>query len=126
MTNHTIYTGAGKSITLSQFPPEAWTSLSGQGADSSELMKLYGLVATLYRGVEIRANGVASMPYQIKTRGGDAIYTSDEDDKVPDGLPWLGLFSDLLARTEAASVLGGRAYWERQGNVLNSKTAAIR
>ncbi len=120
MNENILFTGTGKGVPLNQLPPEAWQTTGG--TDTSGLAKRYATVATLYRGVEIRAQAVATMPYDILGSDGKVVYESESGEKFPAGLEFMTDFPDLLARTEAAVSLEGGAYWEKQRNQVRTRS----
>lgn len=68
--------GGVKSIPLSAFPPEAWTTLGGDGDnEDSSIAALYERVVWLHRGVEVKVNALTGMPFSVhrKNEGGDEI-----------------------------------------------------
>jgi hypothetical protein len=97
-----------KSIALEQYPDSAWKWLSGRpdSADETSPKRYFRAVPWLYRGVTLRADAVASMPFSI-LRGETEIDTSDDyQNKVgflpnPQALLWL---------IEAALTLEPQAY----------------
>lgn len=110
-----VMTDGRKAIQVSDLPANAWTIVRGS-ADEGDLDKLYATVSWLYRAVEIRALAVSGMPFDVK-RGDEVIYQYDGaagEEPPPDDLAWLADLPALLQRTEAATVLGGRAYWEKR------------
>ena len=80
--------------------------------DAPEAVDLFRAVPWLYRGVDMRANAVAAMPFAIM-RGETEIDTSEDyQNKVgwlPD--PWR-----LLYLTEASLTVFSRAYWWNERN----------
>ena len=118
-----FYTADKKGVRLEDLPPEAWTILSG-GSQSQAIDKLYATVSWLYRCVELRANGVMTMPFAVK-RGRDIVAEYDgvtfDDDLADGGLVFLPKLPRLLAMVEAAATLSGAAYLERRTNVIGSR-----
>ena len=118
-TTDTRFFDGTKSISLSQLPPEAWTILGGE-ADAQNV-QYYAAVPFLYRGIEIRANTLAGLPFTLN-RGETVIWSHDADD-VPSDMPWLAYLPELLWQTEAALCLGAQAYWykerARRGKLLD-------
>lgn len=119
-----VFYDGRKAVRLSDLPEEAWTIVRGGSTD--EVDKLFATVAWLYRGVQLRANAVGSMPFAVLSdRGGDEVYKFDgvtAETAPPDDLEWLDDLPELLQRVEAAVTLGGRAYWERRANLLGTRT----
>jgi hypothetical protein len=101
-------TDGTKSIALEQYPDSAWKWLSGKpdSADETSPKRYFRAVPWLYRGVTLRADAVASMPFSI-LRGETEVDTSDDyQNKVgflpnPQALLWL---------VEAALTLEPQAY----------------
>ncbi len=92
---------------LSDLPEEAWTYLSGQGGQG-DLAEYYKSVPYLFRGVDLRANAVASMPFSIyNNRTGEEIDNSDDYQNE------VGFWPDpvrTLGQIEAALVIWNCAY----------------
>ncbi len=82
-----LNTGAIKSIDLPQYPDEAWNWLSG-GPDAMVpgLRDYYKAIPFLFRGVDMRANRVSSMPFGI-FRGETEIDSSADYQNVVKFLP---------------------------------------
>lgn len=105
---------AHKSIPLSAFPAEAWHSLmEGIGAASDDdLLKLYERVAWFRRGVDVRAEAVANLPWAFRRM--------NSEDELDEGqLPPFAFEVDmdnLLNVIEAWLVLYGAAYLFRGVN----------
>lgn len=118
-----FYTADKKGVRLEDYPPEAWTILGG-GNQAQAIDKLYATVSWLYRCVELRANGVMTMPFAIK-RGKDIVAEYDgvtfDDDLGDSGLVFLPRLPRFLAMVEAASTLSGAAYLERRANITGSR-----
>jgi hypothetical protein len=107
-----------KGVRLDDLPPEAWNVVVGPTEDT-DLVKLYSRVAWLWRGVQLRANGVASMPFEIRNSAG-VVYDSTKDKLPPAGLEWVRRLPVYNAKVEAAATLRGAAYFERRQNVMGS------
>lgn len=118
-----FYRADKKGVRLEDLSPEAWTILGG-GNQSQAIDKLYATVSWLYRCVELRANGVMTMPFAVK-RGRDIVAEYDgvtfDDELADSGLVFLPKLPRLLAMVEAAATLSGAAYFERRTNVLGSR-----
>lgn len=83
-------------------------------ADSdNDPASLFRGVAWLYRGVQIRAHAVASMPFHIVSKAGDEWDISDD---YQNKLGWLPNPRRLFYLTEAALTCYGTAYWWREAN----------
>ena len=64
--NKHIYFDGTKSITLDQYPDEAWTWLTGQpDSGQSGIKEYFKAVPWLFRGVNLRADAVSTMPFTI-------------------------------------------------------------
>jgi HK97 family phage portal protein len=87
--NKHIYFDGKKSIELSQYPDEAWTWLTGQPDEGKSGIKEYfKAVPWLFRGVNLRANAVSKMPFNIYRGDGDEeIDTGDKYENVVKFLP---------------------------------------
>ena len=94
-----------KAITIDDLPEAAWQYLAG-GAQGSDLKTYYQKVPWLFRGVDIRANAVASMPFAIY-KGEDQVDSSEDYQNALRVLPNPGVFFGLI---EAALVMWGYAY----------------
>lgn len=113
--NKTLYFDGTKSIPLSQLPAEAWTYLSG-GESANALREAYQQVPWLFRGVELRAQSVASLPFVV-LRG------NDEIDSSKDWQNEVGFLADpyaLLYQIEASLTLKNRAYLFREYNRMRT------
>ena len=105
-----LYDGHRKT-NINNLPEEAWEYLRGEGQDSG-LKELQKKVPWLYRGMNIRANSVASIPFSIYK--GEAEWDTSEDwqnkiDILPD--PW-----KLLRKLEMAMVLFNYGYLHQPSN----------
>jgi len=110
------YDGQTKTLSVSNFPEEAWTTIHGANTDNSDLAGLYRRVSWLFRGVDLRIKGVAGMPFAIY-RGKREIDTSaDYQNKVG----WLKHPRQLFGQAEAALTIWGNGYFERRQNLLGS------
>lgn len=106
-----------KSISINDLPEEAWTYLSGQSEQSEDLQKHYQSVPWLFRGVDIRANAVLSMPFSIY-KGDTEIDNSNDYQNVIGFLPNPGALFGLV---EAALVIWGYAYAFKARNAFMTK-----
>lgn len=105
-----LYDGHRKT-NINNLPEEAWEYLRGEGEDSG-LKLLQKKVPWLYRGLEYRANGVASVPFAIYK--GDAEFDTSEDwqnkiEIMPD--PWT-----LLRKLEKSMTLFNYGYLAQPKN----------
>jgi len=95
---------------------EGWTILSGDD-NTTPLKDYFKLIPTLSRAVNLRANAVASMPFEI-VRGKTEYDTSaDWQNKVM----FMSNPSTILALIEAALVVAGRAYLFRDKSRAGTK-----
>lgn len=102
----TLFDGT-KSIDLPQYPDEAWTWLSGKpGGDAPGLQSYYKAIPFLFRGVDMRANRVSSMPFGI-FRGETEI---DNSADYQNAVGFLPNPKRLFALIEMSLVLLGKAY----------------
>lgn len=126
MSKNIMFYDGMKAVRLDDLPDEAWTYVLGGDGSQEDVDKLFATVAWMYRAVTLRAQAVATMPFEIVPElGADPVYEFDgvtAKDAPPDKLTWVEDLPELLLQTEAASVLGGRAYWERRPNLLQSRT----
>lgn len=100
-----------KTLRVSDFPEDAWVVLGGDGAGTDrELAELYEAVDYLYRGITIRAQKLASVPFVITRPNGEAFYDSEERKEPPTGFEWLAKLPVMLEMIEASVSLTGRAY----------------
>jgi hypothetical protein len=100
-----------KALRVSDFPEDAWIVLgsTGTGTDK-ELDELYESVDYLYRGITLRAQKLASVPWVVTRKGGADFYDSESEQPPPVGFEWLLDLPLVLEKIEAAVCLGGRAY----------------
>lgn len=105
-----------KGVRLEDLPEEAWRIVVGEGGQDGAA-RLFGVVAWLYRCVDIRALAVANMPWEV-LRGETVVMTNEDD--APEQMAWIDNLPDLLYRTEAALAMTGRAYWFRERNLLRT------
>jgi hypothetical protein len=68
---------ATKSIEFPQYPDSAWTWLSGKPADANSPESYFRAVPWLYRGVTIRADALAALPFKLFK--GEAEFDTSED-----------------------------------------------
>jgi HK97 family phage portal protein len=102
----TLFDGT-KSIDLPQYPDEAWTWLSGKpDGDAPGLQSYYKAIPFLFRGVDMRANRVSSMPFGI-FRGETEI---DNSADYQNAVGFLPNPKRLFALIEMSLVLLGKAY----------------
>lgn len=123
----TIRQTAGKAIAVDQFPPEAWTMLTGRNTtgDAGEVEKLWKAVPWLNRSIVLLANSMAGLPFVIVNERDEEI-DSSADYQNTIGL-WPDPFRDLWLM-EAALSLFGASYWlkEQRGRGRVTVPAGIR
>ncbi len=108
----TLFFDGTKSIPLSALPAEAWTYVTGGGA-GNDLSEAYKQVPWLFRGVELRAQSVASLPFGIFN--GDTEIDSSKD--WQNAVNFLADPQALLYQIEASLALKNRAYLFRAYNL---------
>ena len=103
-----------KAVRIDDLPPSAWNWFTPHlNTDTDDIEDKYAAVPWLWRGVHLRANAVASMPFAIVDSAGMEYDTSDDyQNKLgflpdPEGLFWL---------IEAAVTLLGKSYVFREQN----------
>jgi len=101
-----------KTVRLEDLPPEAWRVITGTDINVDSLKKLYTAVPWLFRGIDIRANAMAKVPFSI-SKGENVIDTSTDYKNVV-GF-WPKPF-ETLSLIEASLTLTGRAYLLKAGN----------
>lgn len=115
-TQHSIFTGAGKSIPLNALPEAAWEVINGKAhgddndMDERELRKS---VATLRRCLDIRADSVSSVPWVVTDESDNELWTS-EDPLPPPDLAWADDLNSLLNLTELSLCIHSEAFWHIQ------------
>jgi len=96
--------GAKKAIALNdldRFFPSLFP-----GTSQRTVLALYRLVAWIYRCIQLRANGVMSVPWKLSRRGNEDSEVELQNTPFPD-VDW----ERLWWRTEAARLIWGAAYW---------------
>jgi len=116
-TRHQLFDGT-KATRLEDLPPEAWQVIKGEYG-RSDIAKVWAAVAWLYRCVDIRAQTVATLPFEVR-RGEEVVWSHEEPDP-PDSLPWGDRLTNLLWQTETATVLEGKAYWFKESNLTGTQ-----
>jgi|GEM_PF-1291138 len=104
-----------KSVPLESLPESAWTTHGD--TDDTDLEKTAASVAFLNRAIEIRANSLVGMPWEITPVADDAeaVWTSEDEDAPPQ-LSFLSNLPMLLWQTEASWCLKSQAFWHRERN----------
>lgn len=86
--------------------------------DDTDPATLFRAVPWLYRGVQLRANAVAAMPFAVM-RGETEVDSSDD---YQNALGWLPNPRRLFYMTEAALCCFGTGYWWRERNRVMTKS----
>jgi hypothetical protein len=93
-------------IRMEDLPEDAWEYITG-GSDSNEIRKFWEMIPWLHRGVEMAADAVSGMPWQILS--GENVVEESEGYQG-EQFPWLGNPFNLLWQLESAMLLVNRAY----------------
>ena len=109
-----MITDGQKAVPLNALPPEAWTFITGEGPDLSELRTLYDRVPWLYRGVGIRATALPSIPF-VLLKGDEQI---DSSENYENKVGWLPDPFTLLEQIEYDLVLHSRAILIKDQNIF--------
>jgi HK97 family phage portal protein len=100
--------GAVKSTPLSKLPPEAWRSLQEAFTADSELLKRYDDTPWFRRGVDVRCDAVADLPFAFVNIASDEALDEGE---LPEPLLKHGIeFEGMLNTVESWLTLYGQAY----------------
>jgi len=113
--NRTIIYDGQKAVNLNDLPPEAWTYLSG--GPGSDVQKYYKAVPLIWRGVDLIANAVSTLPFSIVNQAGDEIDSSDD---YQNKLGFLPNPTDLRFLIAASMELLGRGYLFRERNLVKT------
>ena len=100
---------------MNDLPPEAWTYLSG--GPGSDVQKYYKAVPLIWRGVDLIANAVSTLPFSIVNQAGDEIDSSDD---YQNKLGFLPNPTDLRFLIAASMELLGRGYLFRERNLVKT------
>lgn len=104
-----------KTVSLNDLPEEAWQYFTGGGDEASgNLQQYYKSIPWMFRGVDIRANAVVSVPFSIY-RGSDEIDNSEDYQNAVKVLPNL---SALIGLIEMALTIWGYAYAKKDTNMF--------
>ena len=106
-----------KTVSMSDLPEGAWTYITGQPQDEKDIQTYYKAIPWLFRGVDIRADAVAAMPFSIY-RGETEIDNSEDYKNVVKFLPNPGGLFGLL---ESALVIWNYAYAFKLRNEFMTK-----
>ena len=109
-----------KTVNLNDLPREAWTYLTG-GEAAGDIQEYYKSVPLIWRGVDLIANTVASLPFAIVNEAGEDVDTSDDYQNVLGFMPNPKDWRWLVA---ASMELLGRAYLFHEHNRV--KTLGLR
>jgi hypothetical protein len=112
----------GKTIQPQDLPAEAWNIIMGGEQSTSTLQDYFSNVSWVYRGIDIRANGVKRVPFVIENRGGNTI---DDSTQYTNAVGILPKPKQIIGLTEMALSVFGYAYWYRTPNLLG-KTMGVR
>ncbi len=113
---YSVAVPTAKGVRLSELPPEAWQYLRG-GAATGSLAKLHRAVPWLFRGVDLRGDAVANMPFVIWSGRGDSAREVDNSRDWQNAVGFLPRPRDLLWLVEAALIVWGYAYLEQGRNI---------
>jgi len=101
-----------KSSLLWDEDTDAWTYISGKPVQPNNPRAFYQVIPTLYRGVDIRANAIANLPWALMK--GETEYETSEEYENKEGL--VSNMTTMLYLIEASLCLAGSAYWKREKN----------
>ena len=118
----TIQLMDGKTIRPQDLPPEAWQVVFGK-EDFGPLNDFYSMVSWVFRGVDIRANAVKSVPFVIENAQGKIVDTSKQYSNVVGFLPHP---KALFGLVEMALTVWGYSYLYKQPNILGNGTVNLR
>ena len=106
-----------KAISVDQLPESAWRYVLRHGVDEGKISPeaVYRAVPFIYRGVTMRAQALADLPWAL-VQGEREVVTSEDLSTLPKGLEWLAHLSGLLQRVEMALCLWGAAYLLHERN----------
>lgn len=110
-----------KTINPEDLPAEAWNIVLGR-RDESDLLQLYQQVSWLFRAVDIRCNGVASVPFAIY-KGKEEIDTSGHWQNAVGFLPNPMALFGLI---EMALTIWGTGYLYSRDNLLKTRPYSLR
>src|SRR3989304_5791583 len=100
-----------KSIDLPQYPDEAWTWLTGKpDPETAGVEQYWKAIPWLYRGVILRMQAVANMPFALVRDGGGDGEDFDHSQEWENKVGFLPNPADLLALVEGALTLAGKCY----------------
>jgi len=115
MANKLIFLDGQKAVDLWE-GDEGWTILTGEGGDTAN-REYYKFIPTLYRAVQLRSYGVASIPFRLMKGSQDYDLSSDWENKVG----FMPNPFSLLELVEASLVMAGCAYLFREKSTVATK-----
>jgi SPP1 gp7 family putative phage head morphogenesis protein len=98
-------------VPLSEWRP-GWSNEEG---NRLSLATLAGFVPFLSRGIAMRADALASLPWSIRNKSDADVWTSD-DALPPDDLRWLANLPEVLHRIEASLTVSSTGYLLKERN----------
>lgn len=110
-----------KTINPEDLPAEAWNIVLGR-RDENSAQELYKSVGWMFRAMEIRCNGVMSVPFSIY-QGETEIDTSKDYQNAVGFLPNLNMITGLI---EMALTIWGSAYLYKRPNLLGTRPFMVR
>jgi len=110
ITDTTVFDGI-KNVPLSEWRP-GWSNEEG---NRLSLATLAGFVPFLSRGIAMRADALAGLPWSIRNKSDDDVWTSD-DALPPDDLKWLANLPEVLHRIEASLTVSSTGYLLKERN----------
>ena len=110
-----------KTINPEDLPAEAWNIVLGK-RDETNLQELYQQVSWLFRAVDIRCNGVKSVPFSIY-KGEEEIDTSSDWKNTVKFLPNPTALFGLI---EMALAIWGYGYLYQRQNLLGNRPYSMR
>ena len=110
ITDTTVFDGI-KNVPLSEWRP-GWGTEEGSRLS---LATLTGFVPFLSRGINMRADALAGLPWSIRNKSDDDVWTSD-DALPPDDLKWLANLPEVLHRLEASLTVSSTGFLLKERN----------
>jgi len=110
-----------KTINPEDLPAEAWNIVLGK-RDDNDLQELYQQVSWMFRAVDIRCNGVQSVPFSLY-RGGEEIDNSADWQNTVKFLPNP---EALFGLVEMALIIWGAGYLYARDNLLETRPFSLR
>jgi len=98
-------------VPLSEWRP-GWSSEEG---NRFSLATLAGFVPFLSRGIAMRADALASLPWSIRNKSDADVWTSD-DALPPDDLKWLANLPEVLHRIESSLTVSSTGFLLKERN----------